>query len=92
MLKTKKRINDDGIDIKEIEFQFTSIFDYSIFEAFSKVIQRMIPCSPQLCKTLTHFANNSKIEKVYLFDLITKLHIATNEEKIIEPIKYEVCS
>ena len=55
-------------------------------------MQKMIPCSPQLCRMLTHFASNCKVEKVYLFDLITKLHIATNDEKIVEPIKYEVCS
>lgn len=31
LLKIKKRINDDGIDTKEIDFHFTSIFDYSVF-------------------------------------------------------------
>ena len=91
-LKTKKRINDDGIDVKEIDFHFTSIFDYSVFEGFSRVMQKMVACAPQLNKGLAHFACTSKIEKVYLFDLITKLYIATNDEKVVEPVKYEVCS
>jgi hypothetical protein len=50
-------MNDDGIDLKDIDFFFTSIFDYSIFEAFSKVIQKMISCSPNICKLLNKIAN-----------------------------------
>lgn len=30
-IKLKKKMNDDGIDLKDIDFFFTSIFDYSIF-------------------------------------------------------------
>lgn len=78
-IKLKKKMNDDGIDLKDIDFFFTSIFDYSIFEAFSKVIQKMISCSPTICKLLNKIANLCRLEKVYLFDLITKLYIAHND-------------
>jgi Ras-related GTP-binding protein C/D len=60
-IKLKKKIGDDGIDLKGIDFFFTSIFDHSIFEAFSKVIQKLIPCSPNICKLLNHFANYCKV-------------------------------
>lgn len=60
-IKLKKKLSDDDIDIKEIEFFFTSIHDSSVFQAFSKVIQRMIPCASNICKLLNHFANHSKI-------------------------------
>jgi len=52
----------------------------------------MIPCSPNICKLLNHFANSCKIEKVYLFDLITKLYIAHNDEKLSDQYKYDICS
>lgn len=52
----------------------------------------MIPCSLNICKLLNHFANHSKIEKVYLFDLITKLYIGHNDEKLCDQFKYDICS
>ena len=52
----------------------------------------MIPCSPNICKLLNHFATYSKIEKVYLFDLVTKLYIAHNDEKLTDQFKYDICS
>jgi Ras-related GTP-binding protein C/D len=92
LIKLKKKISEDEIDIKEIEFYFTSINDSSIFEAFSKVVQKMIPCSPNICKLLNHFANHSKIEKAYLFDLVTKLYIGHNDEKLTDQYRYDICS
>ncbi len=56
------------------------------------MVQRLIPCSPNICKLLNHFANYCKIEKVYLFDLITKLYIAHNDEKLSDQLKYDICS
>lgn len=52
----------------------------------------MIPCASNICKLLNHFANHSKIEKVYLFDLVTKLYIGHNDEKLSDPFKYDICS
>jgi Ras-related GTP-binding protein C/D len=60
-IKLKKKIGEDDVDVKEIEFYFTSINDSSIFEAFSRVVQRLIPCSPNISKLLNHFANYCKI-------------------------------
>lgn len=52
----------------------------------------MIPCSPNISKLLNHLANYCKLEKVYLFDLITKLYIAHNDEKLPDQLKYDICS
>lgn len=91
-IKLKKKIGQDDVDVKEIEFYFTSINDSSIFQAFSRVVQRLIPCSPNISKLLNHFANYCKIQKVYLFDLITKLYIAHNDQKLSDQLKYDICS
>jgi Ras-related GTP-binding protein C/D len=45
---------DEGLADVDIEYHMTSIFDHSIFEAFSKIIQKLIP---QL-RTLEDLLNN----------------------------------
>lgn len=45
------------------------IYDHSIFEAFSKVVQRMIPCMPTLENLLNCLIGNCAMEKAFLFDV-----------------------
>lgn len=46
------RANDDlaeaGLEHVHLSFHLTSIYDHSIFEAFSKVVQKLIPQLPTL--------------------------------------------
>ena len=42
-----EEINDGDLDI-HMSFYLTSIYDHSIFEAFSKVVQKLIPQLPTL--------------------------------------------
>jgi Ras-related GTP-binding protein C/D len=43
----QQRVGDELADVGEvdvpIEYHMTSIFDHSVFEAFSKIIQKLIP-------------------------------------------------
>ena len=39
---------DAGLDAIHLSFYLTSIYDHSIFEAFSKVIQKLTPQLPTL--------------------------------------------
>lgn len=54
-----QRANDDladaGFERICLSFHLTSIYDYSIFEAFSKVIQKLIPQLPKLENLLNIF-------------------------------------
>ncbi|KAG5439499.1 hypothetical protein PCANB_002073 [Pneumocystis canis] len=84
-------LSDIGIDNVSIFFHLTSIFDYSIFEAFSKVIQKLIPQLPTLKNLLNIFCLNSVIEKAYLFDISSKIYIATDNAPIYVQ-SYEICS
>ncbi len=61
-----------------INFHLTSIFDHSIFEAFSKVIQKLIPQFGHLEHLLTYLLSASNIEQAFLFDVQTKISIATD--------------
>ncbi|EMR11057.2 hypothetical protein PNEG_00655 [Pneumocystis murina B123] len=82
---------DSGFDNVSISFHLTSIFDYSIFEAFSRVIQKLIPQLPTLENLLNIFCSNSVIEKAYLFDISSKIYIATDSSPV-DVQSYEICS
>lgn len=69
----------------------TSIYDHSIFEAFSKVIQKLIPQLPTLENLLDMLISSSHIEKAFLFDVVSKIYIATDSSPV-DNSTYELCS
>ncbi|KAG8178644.1 hypothetical protein JTE90_010555 [Oedothorax gibbosus] len=89
-----QRANDDlidaGLENVNLSFYLTSIYDHSIFEAFSKVVQKLIPQLPALENLLNIFITNSAIEKAFLFDVISKIYIATDSTPV-DMQSYELC-
>ncbi|XP_067335820.1 ras-related GTP-binding protein D isoform X2 [Channa argus] len=89
-----KRANDDltdaGLEQIHLSFYLTSIYDHSIFEAFSKVVQKLIPQLPTLENLLNIFISNSSIEKAFLFDVVSKIYIATDSSPV-DMQTYELC-
>ncbi|XP_028294649.1 ras-related GTP-binding protein D isoform X2 [Gouania willdenowi] len=81
-----KRANDDlndaGLERIVLSFYLTSIYDHSIFEAFSKVAQKLIPQLPTLENLLNIFISNSGVEKAFLFDVVSKIYIATDSSPV----------
>merc|ERR1719209_1336765 len=73
-----------------LSFYLTSIYDHSIFEAFSKVVQKLIPQLPTLENLLNVFISNSQIEKAFLFDAISKIYVATDSSPV-DMQSYELC-
>uniref|UniRef100_A0A8B9WHB6 Ras-related GTP-binding protein n=1 Tax=Bos mutus grunniens TaxID=30521 RepID=A0A8B9WHB6_BOSMU len=71
-------------------FYLTSIYDHSIFEAFSKVVQKLILQLPTLENLLNIFISNSGIEKAFLFDVVSKIYIATDSSPV-DMQSYELC-
>lgn len=88
------RANDDlvdsGCDQIHLSFHLTSIYDHSIFEAFSKVVQKLIPQLPALENLLNILISNSAIEKAFLFDVVSKIYIATDSSPV-DMQSYELC-
>ena len=82
---------DRDYDNAPISFYQTSIYDHSIFEAFSKVIQKLIPQLPALESLLNTLCSNSAIEKAYLFDVASKIYVASDTSPG-DLATYEVCS
>ncbi|ALC42469.1 RagC, partial [Drosophila busckii] len=73
-----------------LSYHLTSIYDHSIFEAFSKVVQKLIPQLPTLENLLNIFIPNSGIEKAFLFDVVSKIYIATDSSPV-DMQTYELC-
>lgn len=80
-----------GLDNIHLSFHLTSIYDHSIFEAFSKVVQKLIPQLPVLENLLNVLITNSGIEKAFLFDVVSKIYIATDSSPV-DMQSYELCS
>jgi len=89
-----QRANDDladsGYDQIHLSFHLTSIYDHSIFEAFSKVVQKLIPQLPTLENLLNILISNSGMEKAFLFDVVSKIYIATDSSPV-DMQSYELC-
>ncbi|XP_017774935.1 PREDICTED: ras-related GTP-binding protein C [Nicrophorus vespilloides] len=81
---------DAGYDQIHLSFHLTSIYDHSIFEAFSKVVQKLIPQLPALENLLDILNTNSAIEKSFLFDVVSKIYIATDSTPV-DMQSYELC-
>ncbi|KAL1925622.1 uncharacterized protein VTP21DRAFT_505 [Calcarisporiella thermophila] len=84
-------LDDENLTEIPLNFHLTSIYDHSIFEAFSKVIQKLIPQLPTLENLLNMLCLNSCVEKSYLFDAISKIFIATDSSPF-DSSSYGICS
>lgn len=89
--RVQDELSDQGYENAPVSFYQTSIYDHSIFEAFSKVIQKLIPQLPTLESLLNGLCSNCRIEKAYLFDVLSKIYIATDTSPT-DIGSYEICS
>ncbi len=56
----------------------TCIFDYSISEALSKCVQKLMPRRPLLQNIVNYFVQSCNIDKVFLFDTYCKICLCQN--------------
>lgn len=88
------RITDELVDVHialNLSFHLTSIYDNSIYESFSKIIQKQIPQLPTLENILNIFCSYSGIEKTFLVDIHTRIYISTDSSPV-DMQSYELCS
>ena len=90
-IRIQDELSDQGVENAPVNFHLTSIYNHSIFEAFSKVIQKLIPRLGQLEAMLTNLCRTCRFEKAYLFDVNTKIYIATDNTPE-DMASYEICS
>ena len=82
---------DRKFDHIKVEFQLTSIYDHSIYEAFSKVVQKLVPQLDHLERLMDILISTCNIEKAFLFDVVSKIYIATDSNPV-DMQSYELCS
>jgi len=90
----KKLVTDELLDNKlqvRPQFHLTSIYDHTIFEAFSKIVQRLIPQLPLLEKLMDGLIGSCGMEKAFLFDVVSKIYVATDSNPV-DMQTYELCS
>lgn len=90
-IRIQDELSDQGVENAPVSFYLTSIYNHSIFEAFSKVIQKLIPRLGQLEALLTSLCRTCRFDKAYLFDVHTKIYIATDNAPE-DMASYEICS
>ena len=83
--------NDNNSTIPTISYHLTSIYDHSVFEAFSRVVQKLIPQLPTLENLLNVLVSTCSMEKAYLFDVASKLYISTDSNPV-DMQSVELCS
>ncbi|XP_037549406.1 ras-related GTP-binding protein C [Nematolebias whitei] len=88
--RANDELADANLDKLHLSFYLTSIYDHSIFEAFSKVVQKLIPQLPTLENLLNIFISHTGIEKAFLFDVVSKIYIATDSSPV-DMRSYELC-
>ena len=85
-------LKDAGLDEVQPTFHLTSIYDHSIFEAFSKVVQKLIPQQYNTLETMMNtLITRCNMEKSFLFDVVSKVYLATDANPV-DMHSYELCS
>lgn len=74
-----------------ITYKLTTVFDYSICDALSRVIMKIVPQQAALEHLMNLLAQQSGVENCILFDTWTKLYIATDSSPTEKPL-LEMCS
>ncbi|RDX57093.1 hypothetical protein OH76DRAFT_1394861 [Lentinus brumalis] len=74
-----------------INFQLTSIYDHSLHDAFSRVLHKLIDSLPYLEDLLNVFCTNSQANKAFLFDISSRLYVATDASPVDPPV-HNLCS
>lgn len=88
--RANDNLADEELEEMRLSFHLTSIYDHSIFEALSKVVQKLIPQLPTLENLLNIFIASSGIEKAFLFDVVSKIYVATDSSPV-DMSSYELC-
>jgi len=83
-----ERVSDRLFDISseyeqvQLNFHLTSVYDHSLNAAFSRVLHKLIESLPYLEEMLNVFCANSQSPKAFLFDIDSRLYVATDASPV----------
>mmetsp|Transcript_17662 Transcript_17662/g.15474 ORF Transcript_17662/g.15474 Transcript_17662/m.15474 type:complete len:316 (+) Transcript_17662:59-1006(+) len=83
----------DSTDLKntQLDYHLTTVYDHSLIDCFSKVVQKVIPNINHIVSLLDSLMGNCKMQKVFLFEMISKTYLASDSAPV-EPQNYAICS
>jgi len=89
----RKQVFDElgPLNAMQVEFYLTSLYDHSILHAISKVVQRHLNSNEDLTRLLDNFCQEHSIQKAYLFDILSKVYIASDSSSP-DPDAYDLCN
>ena len=101
LFRKVKRFIDDGIVSrlgkkeasieKRLNYNLTTIYDHSVFLAFSLVVQNLIKKQmPYIRELITMLKNRSRLQYAFLLDRTSKIYLARDSD--VQPEKYELLS
>ncbi|KAF7312542.1 Cytochrome P450 [Mycena indigotica] len=73
---------DRECDQMPYNFHLTSVYDHTLHEAFSKVLHKLIHPLPFLEDLVNVFCANSQSPKAFLFDIASRLYVATDNSPV----------
>ena len=92
----KKRIiqiqKENSLKDINITFFTTSIYNTSIFEAFSKILQNIIIQNKNLSILTDEISKNCKFENAFLFDVFNKIYLGVNNSSVESSKTYDICT
>ena len=89
-IKLSNILTNSNVELP-LNFHNTSIYDHSLFEAFSKIFQKIMPQNSLLSNLLDNLSTACRFEKAYLFDVYNKIYLAIDSSPMEEQF-YEICS
>ncbi|KAJ2662570.1 GTP-binding protein gtr2 [Coemansia sp. RSA 1200] len=73
-----KTMRYDNLNSSMVQFFLTSIFEGVVNEAMSRVIQSLVPHRSSLQTILDSLCSKSGLDKVFLFDVSTRVYVAVD--------------
>ena len=70
------------LDDANLALYLSSIYDQSIYENVSKVVQKLVPSLAILENLLDVLISNCHMQKAFLFDVLTKVYLATDSQPV----------
>jgi len=93
----QQRVLDELLDLSPeyeqvpMNFYLTSIYDHSLQDAFSRVLHKLIDSLPYIEDLLNVFCGNSSSSKAFLFDMSSRLYVATDASPV-DSATHNLCS
>ena len=88
-----KTYSDYNINIDEFKKKFfiTSIYNSTLYEAFSTILQNKIPQAKNLSILVKEMGENSSIDNAYLFDINNKFCLASYKPNLEKVNMFDIC-